>query len=52
MLNILLVMIILLFVGCTKRSDDKTIPTIDTTNQKIESVIQNDQEEVVFVFKY
>lgn len=51
MLNILLVMIILLFVGCTIKSDDKTIPTIDTTNQIIESVIQNEQEEVVFLYK-
>lgn len=51
MLDILLVTIILLFEGCSEKSGDKTIATIDSTKQNIESVIQNEQEEVVFVYK-
>ncbi len=50
-LNFLLVTIILLFEGCAEKSGDKTIATIDSTKQNIESVIQNEQEEVVFVYK-
>jgi hypothetical protein len=50
-LYFLLVAIIFLFEGCSEKIGDKTIATIDSTKQNIESVIQNEQEEVVFVYK-